>query len=298
MHRDLAARNLIVSDEKELFIKVADFGLSRFGTSYKRAASGDPVRWAGPETFPPVISKNNSPFKGTVTLASDRWSFGILLYELFTFCAVPPYGEQTVEQIKIKLNDRADVSTFFELQDCPKGVNELIKKCLNYEQDKRPTFEMILDTLKSINDSITKDQWELPTLESMTDKSTMENTLQNRYDTPQVLNAVEYDSQNNQETQYDEPNALRGRVPEYDSHNNQETQYDEYQSHLSDEQQGKTTDKEYKELIEDILKPARLDTKVSNETKKEVKIDDTPPEFTKHKDTQTTEYESQTPEEN
>ena len=83
VHRDLAARNVLVGSG--WVFKVADFGLSRAATSggegnadaeeYYRSRNGVfPVRWTAPEAM------KDSKY----TQASDVWSFGITLVEVYT----------------------------------------------------------------------------------------------------------------------------------------------------------------------------------------------------------------------
>ena len=88
VHRDLAARNVLVGSG--WVFKVADFGLSRAATSggngnsdaeeYYRSRNGVfPVRWTAPEAM------KDSKY----TQASDVWSFGITLVEVYTDGAQP-----------------------------------------------------------------------------------------------------------------------------------------------------------------------------------------------------------------
>ena len=86
VHRDLAARNVML--DKWLQAKVGDFGLARQGDEYTVEAEDDqgnkkklelPWKWVAPEA---AMSR-------TFDQASDVWSFGITLWEIFTFGGMP-----------------------------------------------------------------------------------------------------------------------------------------------------------------------------------------------------------------
>ncbi|NXJ37845.1 JAK3 kinase, partial [Ciconia maguari] len=87
VHRDLASRNILV--ESETHVKIGDFGLAKLLPQDKdyyvvREPGQSPVFWRGrhrggdmglPARMDPVLS----------TLPPAVWSFGVLLYELFTY---------------------------------------------------------------------------------------------------------------------------------------------------------------------------------------------------------------------
>ena len=90
VHRDLAARNVLLNTD--MVCKIADFGLSRNtgGKDYYRRNANSapiPVRWMAPETLTHDVS----------TLSSDRWSFGVLVWEMYTFGERPYAGMQNKE---------------------------------------------------------------------------------------------------------------------------------------------------------------------------------------------------------
>ncbi|MGH0145837.1 UNVERIFIED_CONTAM: hypothetical protein FKN15_041785 [Acipenser sinensis] len=78
IHRDLATRNILVETEHR--VKIGDFGLTKMlpkdSEYYKVNEPGEsPIFWYAPESL------TESKF----SVASDVWSFGVVLYELFTF---------------------------------------------------------------------------------------------------------------------------------------------------------------------------------------------------------------------
>ena len=74
--------------------KIADFGLSRDlqNEDYYVARSGlVPVRWTAPEALE----------YGKYSTASDVWSFGVVLYEIWSL-ASRPYGSLRNDEVHVK----------------------------------------------------------------------------------------------------------------------------------------------------------------------------------------------------
>jgi len=138
VHRDLATRNILVSDHT--LVKISDFGLSRTiaqESDYYTASQGGkwPVKWYAPE----------SVYYGKFTSQSDVWSFGVALWEIWTFGALP-YGELTGREVleQIEQNVRLD-----KPDGCPSNVYGTMMKCWAYEREARPTFLKLTKELKS-----------------------------------------------------------------------------------------------------------------------------------------------------
>uniref|UniRef100_A0AAY4AK34 Tyrosine-protein kinase n=1 Tax=Denticeps clupeoides TaxID=299321 RepID=A0AAY4AK34_9TELE len=80
IHRDLAARNCLVSEQN--VVKVSDFGMTRYVLDDQYISSTGsmfPVKWSPPEVV--LFSKYSSK--------SDVWSYGVLMWEIFTEGRVP-----------------------------------------------------------------------------------------------------------------------------------------------------------------------------------------------------------------
>ncbi|KAH9491816.1 Tyrosine-protein kinase htk16 [Bulinus truncatus] len=129
VHRDLAARNILLSSLQR--VKISDFGLSRaMGTDkeYYKATKGGrwPIKWYAPE----------SVNFGHFSHASDVWSYGVTLWEMFSFGGAPFEDMTGVEVIKFI----EDGNRLNRPEKCPPVVYEVMLKCWSAKPADRPTF--------------------------------------------------------------------------------------------------------------------------------------------------------------
>ncbi|XP_048349999.1 receptor-type tyrosine-protein kinase FLT3 [Sphaerodactylus townsendi] len=136
VHRDLAARNILVTHGK--VAKICDFGLARDivnDSNYiVRGNARLPVKWMSPESL----------FEGIYTIKSDVWSYGILLWEIFSL-GVNPYPGMQVDTNFYKL-----IKNGFKM-DCPFYATEeiyfILCACWALDSRKRPSFSQLLSLL-------------------------------------------------------------------------------------------------------------------------------------------------------
>ncbi|XP_016928649.2 tyrosine-protein kinase Shark [Drosophila suzukii] len=129
VHRDLAARNILLTARHQA--KISDFGMSRSlrpgSTEYQFTQGGRwPIRWYAPESFN----------LGIFSHASDVWSFGVTIWEMFSLGA-PPYGEiSNVDAIKL-----VDSGARLPQPDlCPAYIYAVMQSCWKERPKDRPTF--------------------------------------------------------------------------------------------------------------------------------------------------------------
>lgn len=130
--QDLAARNVMVGDNEQC--KVADFGLLRELDDFQEVyiASGDarsPVRWMAPES----ISEKR------FSAASDVWSYGVLLWEIFHPSEMP-YSHLDNMQLIIEVTKGSTLSV---PNECPAIVAKIMRACWRLNPAKRPSFLLI-----------------------------------------------------------------------------------------------------------------------------------------------------------
>ena len=134
MHRDLAARNVLVS---ETFVyKIADFGLSRVlaaDSAYYRIGvhSKVPLRWSAIE----VLKAD-----GKWSTFSDVWSFGILMYEVFTHGKLPYIDLSDVEVLAMLHDGQRLRQPYHDADFPPELFRHLIEPCWNSTPTDRPSF--------------------------------------------------------------------------------------------------------------------------------------------------------------
>ena len=140
VHRDLAARNVLVV--REDFVKISDFGMSRAlgaGSEYYRPDTPGrwPLKWYAPECI--YFTKFDSK--------SDVWSFGVTMWEAFSYGAKPYQGKKGQDILQmIEDNQRLD-----RPQACSPPVYQLMMQCWTYNADGRPSFAQLRDQLKKLN---------------------------------------------------------------------------------------------------------------------------------------------------
>ncbi|KAI1700702.1 protein tyrosine kinase domain-containing protein [Ditylenchus destructor] len=151
VHRDLAARNCLVSGESDMkfcsaafrppfVVKISDFGMSRrlySDTEYYRMHDKHtalPVRWLPPECLS----------SGKFTHQSDMWSFGVTLFEVFTYGDVP-FGNLSNNEVLTAVVSglRPEIPP-----NCPQHIADILKLCWKENPLKRICAEEALTRLK------------------------------------------------------------------------------------------------------------------------------------------------------
>uniref|UniRef100_A0A3Q3KIV8 Tyrosine-protein kinase n=1 Tax=Monopterus albus TaxID=43700 RepID=A0A3Q3KIV8_MONAL len=145
VHRDLAARNVLLVNKQ--FAKISDFGLSKAlgadGSYYKARTAGKwPLKWYAPECI------NFHKFSSK----SDVWSYGITMWEAFTYGGKPYRKMKGPEVIRyIEGGNRMDCPP-----GCPERMYEVMRECWTYRQEERPDFKKVEESMRSYHYSISK----------------------------------------------------------------------------------------------------------------------------------------------
>nr|AAO47335.1 tyrosine kinase jak2b [Tetraodon fluviatilis] len=160
IHRDLATRNILV--ESEMRVKIGDFGLTKVLPQDKeyytvREPGESPIFWYAPESL------TESKF----SVASDVWSFGVVLYELFTYsdknCSPPmvfmermgkeKQGQMIVYHLIDLLKQGYRLPT---PESCPAEIHAIMLECWNSDPELRPSFKALIHSVEAARGGLSR----------------------------------------------------------------------------------------------------------------------------------------------
>ncbi|OQV12082.1 Macrophage colony-stimulating factor 1 receptor 2 [Hypsibius exemplaris] len=139
IHRDLAARNILVASNQ--ILKISDFGLAKQGSdSYvvSNAFIALPILWMPPDA---IINRIFSQH-------SDVWSFGVVLWEIFSIGKIPFDRPNVAKFTAISFAEWLMQGHQMSRPDAaPLSIYEMMKTCWRLTPEKRPSFSELCNTL-------------------------------------------------------------------------------------------------------------------------------------------------------
>merc|ERR1711991_1037359 len=142
LHRDLAARNVLIKFQGDStpLAKLCDFGLGKIMEEnyYTVSTPGVPIplKWTSLE----ALEKKQFSEK------SDVWSFGVLMYEIFSLGS-DPYFDWSPKEIvpRLRKGERLACPT-----TCSAAIYKIMCSCWNESPKERPSFEALYEILATL----------------------------------------------------------------------------------------------------------------------------------------------------
>ncbi|XP_031619110.1 vascular endothelial growth factor receptor 2-like isoform X2 [Contarinia nasturtii] len=143
LHRDLAARNILLCINN--VVKISDFGLARSlsneKTYYrnKRDEEKVPLKWVALESLS----------ESRYSVHSDVWSFGIVLWELFSLGAEPYLGVKadTFDELEsyLKHGERMSIPEY-----ATQSIYDIMMSCWDADPESRPLFNCLEEKISGL----------------------------------------------------------------------------------------------------------------------------------------------------
>lgn len=138
IHCDLATRNILIGDG--FVLKISDFGMARdiSGKEYLRKSQKDhiPVKWTSPEAL-----KEN-----LYTVKNDIWSFGVVLWEIFTY-GQTPYPDFEINSVEPFIQFLKDGNRLCRPDGCPESMYNLMQLCWDWDHNNRPSAQQLMGAI-------------------------------------------------------------------------------------------------------------------------------------------------------
>ncbi|XP_025027948.1 tyrosine-protein kinase JAK3 [Python bivittatus] len=156
IHRDLATRNILVENENR--VKIGDFGLAKIlpqGKEYYvvREPGQSPIFWYAPESLADSVFSQES----------DVWSFGVVLYELFTYGSTSHSPSEEFLRMMGHSKPALIVCHLLELlkeqkrlpppPGCPPEILAVMQACWSFLPSQRPRFCTLTTQVEALRHS-------------------------------------------------------------------------------------------------------------------------------------------------
>ncbi|CAF0801007.1 unnamed protein product [Rotaria sordida] len=145
VHRDIAASNILIADDNTA--KISDFGLAicleTIGKENGNNITTEKIKCRTKWTAPEVLESKKYTHK------SDMWSYGILLWEIFSYGRCP-YPRLPADDVLINLKEGYRMEP---PDGCPTEIGDIMRQAWHADSNRRPSFSQILERLKRLDAS-------------------------------------------------------------------------------------------------------------------------------------------------
>lgn len=149
IHRDIKSRNIIVSDDNQA--KIMDFGLARLRNAEHLTETG--------ATLGTTVYMSPEQLSGAEPdERTDIWSYGVVLYELFT--GRLPFRGKYEKAVMYSITNEEPEPVSQLMSGAPPWLERMVDRCLAKEAGERyPDMKMLLEDmkLKSAGDNVSRE---------------------------------------------------------------------------------------------------------------------------------------------
>uniref|UniRef100_A0A8C8VQM5 Inactive tyrosine-protein kinase 7 n=1 Tax=Pelusios castaneus TaxID=367368 RepID=A0A8C8VQM5_9SAUR len=135
VHKDLAARNCLISAQRQVKVSALSLTKDVYNSEYYHFRQAwIPLRWMPPEAV----------LEDEFSTKSDVWSFGILMWEVFTHGELP-HTKLTDDEVLAGL--QAGRMKLPHPEGCPSKLYKLMQRCWAPSPKERPSFSELATAL-------------------------------------------------------------------------------------------------------------------------------------------------------
>uniref|UniRef100_K1Q1Z7 Tyrosine-protein kinase Fps85D n=1 Tax=Magallana gigas TaxID=29159 RepID=K1Q1Z7_MAGGI len=133
-----------------LVVKISDFGLSRENVVHTMSDGDKHITW---KWFAPEVL-----LQDTYSSLSDVWSFGVLMWEIYSR-GKDPFSDISMSELPSKIEEGYKMPT---PEGTPAACHDLMMKCWEYNPSERYHFDRIQKKFNSMISSLRYSYVELP----------------------------------------------------------------------------------------------------------------------------------------
>jgi len=151
VHRDLKPENLFLSGPEQSFVKILDFGISKFDAAATKL--GGLTLQGLPLGTPSYMSPEQVQGDGLVDLRTDVYALGVVLYECLTNSK--PFVGNTLPELVTRIVQGKFAMPSEKRSGLPKQFDEIVKKAMAKNRgDRYPNTEQLAVAIAALANSL------------------------------------------------------------------------------------------------------------------------------------------------
>jgi serine/threonine protein kinase len=132
VHRDIKPENLFMCDGASAFVKVLDFGISKFAEQHNVARL---TEHGSPLGTPHYMSPEQVVSKRDIDGRVDVYALGVVFYECLTGCV--PFDAETLPALSIKIFEGQYPAASLLVKELPAGVDQVLARAMARDPGQR-----------------------------------------------------------------------------------------------------------------------------------------------------------------